>query len=256
MKKTALTLAIGVASLPISLFASDVLTKSDVSRKIQQISQIGQASLVVKDVEESPLPGFYQVITDRGIIYASKDGKHLLSGTIHKFEAGMQDLTKERLLVEREKDINALKSDFITYRSPNQKHEVIVFYDTTCGFCHKLHSEINQYLQQGITVHYAAFPRNGVYDPRTAGAKTDGYNQLQDIWCTDNSNKNLAFDMVAKGAALPRKECNTSIEQQFNLGVKLGIQGTPAIVSMRGDMVIAGYAPAHVLKSRLEQAGL
>lgn len=256
MKKTPLALAIAFAALPLASLASEAMTKSDISRKFQQISQNGQAPLKVEAVEESPLPGFYQVITDKGIIYASKDGNHLLSGSVHKFEVGMQDLTKERLLVEREKDINKLKGDFITYRAPNQKHEVIVFYDTTCGFCHKLHSEINNYLQQGITVHYAAFPRNGVFDPRTAGQKTNGYLALQDIWCTDNSNKNLAFDLVAKGTSLPRRDCQTSIEEQFNLGVKLGIQGTPAIISMRGDIVVPGYAPATQLKARLESAGI
>lgn len=254
MKNTFLTLTLLSASF--MAFATDTLTKSDVSRKLQDIALTSSQPLKVQDVEESPLPGFYQIITDKGIIYASKDGKHLLSGTVHLFEQGMQDLTKNRLLVEREKDITALKSDFITYRAPEQKHEVIVFYDTTCGFCHKLHSEINQYLQAGITVHYAAFPRNGVFDNRMPGTKTEGYRKLQDIWCSDNSNKNLAFNMASKGTALPRKECDTSIEEQFNLGIKLGISGTPAIISMRGEMVIAGYSPAPSLKSQLERMGL
>lgn len=250
---TALILALTTSYIAV---ASQDLTKSQVSLKLQQISAAHPTPLAVQDVEDSPLPGFYQVITDKGIIYASKDGKHLMSGTVHLFETGMQDLTKERLLVEREREIDAIKGDFITYRAPNQQHEVIVFYDTTCGYCHKLHNEINQYHQQGITVHYAAFPRNGVWDPRTQGVKTEGYNLLQDIWCTDNSNKNLAFNLASKGSTLPRRQCDTSIEHQFNLGVKLGIKGTPAIVSMRGDVIVPGYTPAHALKQRLESAGI
>ncbi|WP_445768850.1 thioredoxin fold domain-containing protein [Rheinheimera sp.] len=257
MNKSLVALALtALVSASFSAFAGPSLSKSEVSLKLQQISSSHPQPLKVQDVEESPLPGFYQVITDKGIIYASVDGKHLLSGTVHLFQPGMQDLTKQRLLIEREKEINVLKGDFITYRAPQQKHEVIVFYDTTCGFCHKLHSEINQYLAQGITIHYAAFPRNGVYDPRTPGVKTEGYKLLQDIWCSEDSNKNLAFNLASKGTSLPRKQCDTSIERQFNLGVKLGIEGTPAIVSMRGDVIVPGYAPAASLKQRLEQAGL
>lgn len=253
MKKTVITLAL--ASLGFMANAAD-LSKSEISLKFQQISSTHPAPLKVQTVEDAPLAGFYQVITDKGIIYASKDGKHLISGTVHQFDSAMTDLTKDRLLVEREKDINALKQDFITFRSPNEQHEVIVFYDTTCGYCHKLHSEISSYLAQGITVHYAAFPRNGIYDPRTQGAKTDGFISLQNIWCADNTSKSLAFNMASKGTQLPRRDCDTTIEQQFNLGVKLGIQGTPAIISMRGDIVVAGYTPAASLKDRLEKAAL
>ncbi|MAA92948.1 MAG: hypothetical protein CML22_06650 [Rheinheimera sp.] len=257
MKKSFLRTSLILAlSSSFMVLASPELSKSEVSLKLQQISAAHPAPLSVQDVEESPLPGFYQIITDKGIIYASKDGKHLMSGTVHMFEPGMQDLTKERLLVEREREIDAIKGDFITYRAPNQQHEVIVFFDTTCGFCHKMHKEINQYHQQGITIHYAAFPRNGVWDPRSQGVQTEGYKLLQDIWCTENSNKNLAFNLANSGSALPRRQCQTTIEQQFNLGVKLGIQGTPAIVSMRGDVLVPGYTPAQALKQRLEQAGI
>jgi thiol:disulfide interchange protein DsbC len=236
-----------------TLASASELTKSQVSRKLQEISKSHPEQLLVINVEQSPLQDFYQVITDKGIFYTSKDGKHLISGSILEFDQNMQNLTKDRLLVEREKEITSLKDDFITYRAPNQKHEVIVFYDTTCGYCHKLHSEIDQYLQQGITVHYAAFPRGGIASRGQSPAQNEGYLQLQDIWCADGDNKNLAFNLVSQGKNLPRKACKTSIDRQYKLGVQIGLQGTPAIISMRGDVVVAGYSPAATLKQRLEQ---
>lgn len=249
------TLLVAFSVTSLSAFAAD-LTKSEISLKLQGISKAHAKPINVQDVEDSPLPGFYQIMTDKGLLYAAKDGSHLISGSLHTFDNSMKDLTKARLLVDREKEISELKNDFITYRAPNQKHEVIVFYDTTCGYCHKLHSEIKQYQDAGITVHYAAFPRNGIFNPRNPVEKTDSFFALQDIWCTGNDSKNLAFDMVSSGKPIPRKQCNHSIERQFNLGVKIGIQGTPAIISMRGDMVSAGYSPANALIQRLEQASL
>jgi thiol:disulfide interchange protein DsbC len=254
MKRTLIALA--MVATAFTSQATELLNKTDVSRKLQEISQGAPAAIKVIDIEDSPIPEFYQAITDKGIIYVAKNGKHIISGSIHNFAPGMKDLTKDRLLVEREKEVKAFEPDLITYRAPNQKHEVIVFYDTTCGYCHKLHSEIKQYNDLGITVHYAAFPRNGISDPRNPAMKTDGYNALQNIWCAENNKRSLAFEAVANNQTIPRKTCENTIEDQFNFGVKVGIQGTPAIVSMRGDMVVAGYAPPAALKARLESAGL
>lgn len=254
MKRTLISLAL--VAVAFSTQAAELLNKTDVSRKLQEIAKGANSPIQVLDVEQSPLPEFYQAITDKGIIYVAKNGQHIISGSIHNFAPGMKDLTKERLLVEREKEVKVFEPDLITYRAPNQKHEVIVFYDTTCGYCHKLHSEIKEYNDLGITIHYAAFPRNGLFDPRTAGAMTDGYKALEDIWCTENKKRTLAFEAVARGQSIPRKTCANTIEEQFNFGVKIGIQGTPAIVSMRGDMVVAGYAPPAQLKARLEAASL
>lgn len=251
-KKHFLLTALAAASLSFAATAA-TLSKSDISHKIQTLSAAQPEPMKVENVEDSPLPGFYQVITDKGIVYASVDGNFLFSGSLVKFDGEMKDLTKERLLVERKKEVEQLKKDFITFRAPNEKHEIIVFYDTTCGYCHKLHSEISQYNALGITVHYAAFPRSGINDPRNPAAKSIGYIKLQDIWCSDASNKALAFNMVAQGSELPRKSCETTIANQFDFGVKIGIQGTPAIASMSGELLIPGYMPAGALKARLDQ---
>lgn len=249
------TLIAAVGMTCLSSVGAD-LTKSEISLKLQTISNAHPKPIQVLDVEDSPLSGFYQILTDKGILYASKDGAHLISGSVHTFDSNMNDLTKPRLLVERKKEISQLESDFITYRAPKEKHEVIVFYDTTCGYCHKLHSEIQNYKDAGITVHYAAFPRSGVSHPRNPSIKSEGFLALQDIWCAENANKNVAFDLVSMGKQIPRKQCGNSIERQYNLGVKLGIQGTPAIIGMNGEMVSAGYTPANELIKRLSQASL
>jgi thiol:disulfide interchange protein DsbC len=237
-----------VISASFAVSAQDV-SKSQISAAIQQ-----NTPFKVKDIEESPINDLYQVITETGVIYASKDGKHLFSGAIHMLEPGLQNLTQARNLQIFKHDIDALYSDFITYRAPDQKHEVIVFYDDTCGYCQKMHSEIASYNALGITVHYAAFPREGVLARDGSGRKTGGYQKLQSIWCSDN--KNMAFNMSSRNANVPAKVCETTIAQQFKLGENLGVNGTPAVYSLSGLEVMRGYAKADILKNRLVEMEL
>lgn len=49
----------------------------------------------------------------------------------------------------------------IEYKAANEKYVVTVFTDITCGYCVRLHSQMKEYNDLGITVRYMAFPRQG-----------------------------------------------------------------------------------------------
>ena len=49
------------------------------------------------------------------------------------------------------------------------KHRLLVFTDIDCGYCRRMHSEIEQLQENGVEVRYAAFPR--------AGVGSDSYNK-------------------------------------------------------------------------------
>jgi thiol:disulfide interchange protein DsbC len=245
-KKAMLTVSLLIATNAVAQ-----LNKTEISAKLQSISA-GSSQIIVENVEQSPLPDFYQVITDKGILYAHKDGTHVFSGSLHDFEPGLNNLTTSRLNLIYEETITGLKHDFITYRAPNEKHEVLVFYDTTCGYCHRLHSQIAEYNALGITIHYAAYPRNGVVDPSNPSMPTDAYNQLQNIWCANTEQKNFVFDMVSRGSQVPAQRCDNTIAQQYELGKKMGIRGTPAIIAMNGEQLVPGYTPPKALIKLLD----
>jgi len=50
----------------------------------------------------------------------------------------------------------------IVYKAPKEEYQITVFTDSTCGYCRKLHKEIDGFLAEGISVRYMAFPRGGV----------------------------------------------------------------------------------------------
>src|SRR3546814_3113795 len=53
-------------------------------------------------------------------------------------------------------------SDRIVFAPKDPRYTVAVFTDVECGFCRKLHSQIDDYNREGIAVQYLAFPRMGL----------------------------------------------------------------------------------------------
>ncbi|CSI27176.1 thiol:disulfide interchange protein DsbC [Vibrio cholerae] len=66
----------------------------------------------------------------------------------------------------------------IEFKAPNEKYAITVFTDITCGYCVRLHSQIKEYNDLGITVRYLAYPRQG-----PQGQVAD---QMAAIWCSND----------------------------------------------------------------------
>ena len=116
-----------------------------------------------------------------------------------------------------------------------------VFTDVTCFYCQKLHKEVADLNDMGIEVRYLAYPRGG---PDSEGAQ-----KLNTAWCADDPQKTLT--QLKAGVALPLSGCESSpVTTQFELGVAMGVRGTPAIVTSSGQM-IPGYKPAAELAAVL-----
>ena len=200
-------------------------------------------------IEESPLPNMVQVVTEKGVFYATKDGKYIVAGNVHEAKEGLPNLTKARLAKENGKKITELKDSFITYKAENETSEIVVFYDTSCPYCTKFHNEVEDFNQAGVTVHYAAWPRQGVYNQQNKTQYTGAYYKLENVWCAENPK--AALDAAAHRANVPRSTCENTIPEQFALGLSLGVSGTPAVFSIDGQLVQRGYAPVDDLIKNL-----
>lgn len=102
------------------------------------------------------------------------------------------------------------------------------------------------YNDLGITVRYLAYPRQG--------GTGEVASQMAKVWCSDDPND--ALDRAKSQRALTGnvsnvKQCETLIEQQYNLGRQLGISGTPAIYLSSGKL-ISGYLPPAGLYKRIQ----
>jgi thiol:disulfide interchange protein DsbC len=130
----------------------------------------------------------------------------------------------------------------IEFKAKNEKFVVTVFTDTDCGYCRKLHNEIQDYLDAGITIHYLAYPRGG--------ENSETFNTLESIWCS--KDKPGAMTKAKSGSEVSVAKCDNSVAAQYQLGQSFGVTGTPALVLPDGTL-IPGYQPAAALAATLIQ---
>ena len=239
MKKLAIAAALLGAAF--NLTAAGVAASSSDPVEAKIIAEFEKIGLTATSVSESPVSGLYEVITDRGVLYGTADGKYLIQGTLLDLEnkANLTEIALGKLRIE---GIKQFEDSMIVYPAKNEKHKVTIYTDITCGYCRKLHRELEDYLDAGITVQYLAYPR--------AGIPSKGFDDLQDIWCADDAAKALT-DAKAGSEVKDVAACNKPLKEQFELGQRLGITGTPAIILEDGTL-IPGYQPASQLKKVLD----
>ncbi|MGR6860677.1 bifunctional protein-disulfide isomerase/oxidoreductase DsbC [Aliivibrio salmonicida] len=208
----------------------------------QRLTTLG---LPVEAIHDSEVDGFKQVETPFGIFYVSSDGKHFIQGRIFEFDekGNMKDLLAARF----SKLVDSQSENMIVFPAKNEKHVITVFTDTTCGYCTKLHKEMKGYNDAGITVRYLAYPRQGYQ-----GTVAD---KMAQIWCADDKQQAMEdakSNRAINGSKPATAECKNIIKEQYLLGRKMGVNGTPAIVLPNGDLV-PGYKPAQELLKDLEK---
>jgi thiol:disulfide interchange protein DsbC len=107
-----------------------------------------------------------------------------------------------------------------------------------------LHSQIQQYLDQGIEIKYLLYPRNG---PQSAA-----WQDATDVWCAADRNNALTLAKLDK--KFETSQCDASvITRNYALGRDVGLTGTPAIMLEDGTLV-SGYLPAPQLAKALDSA--
>ena len=227
----------------ILIFAPDA--KPDdllISSKINAVLPEGMS---VQSVKKSQIENLYIVdIGDLQPIYASKNGEFFFYGELYAVNGNMlQNTTKDEINLKRKSILDEALSegDFITFKSDNEKHRVIIFTDVDCGYCRKFHNEINDFNDLGITVNYVAFPRSGL--------ASDSYNKIVTAWCSTDAKDSLT--KMKQGIDVQLSMCQDHpVEKHFLLGQKIGITGTPAIIKSNGEL-LPGYLPPEELITRL-----
>ena len=208
----------------------------------KMMAKLRELKVEVISVTPSVVDGLYEVLTDRGIYYVSKNTQFLVHGNIYDLDNEMENISEKSLVTERKKKLKSFEKEMIVYKAPQEKHVITVFTDTSCGYCQKLHAQMADYNKLGITVRYLAFPRGGL--------KSSAYHTMTSIWCADDQK--LAMDNAKNRREVEYKTCENSVKEQYELGVFFGVNGTPAIVLEDGTLR-PGYVPAEHLVKILEQ---
>lgn len=198
----------------------------------------------VNAISDAEVPGLFQVVSDRGLFYVSEDGRYFMQARIFDMDNNMASVTEQALAEMRLKGVEEYADSVIQYKAKNEEHVITVFTDTTCGYCRKMHKEIDQLNALGITVNYLAFPRSGLQSPV--------YNEMVSVWCADDPNKALTAAKQDKDIASAK--CQNKVADHYRFGQSVGVNGTPNIILEDGTL-IPGYQPAGVLAQALDKAG-
>ena len=200
-----------------------------------------QANLKASGIEDTILTavptdmaGIYWV-TAEGLpsFFTDKAGKHIIQGQIIAVGAKAPvDISAALVASTAQEALKAVdKKDMVIYPAKGATKAVIyVFTDADCGYCRKLHGEMEDINARGIEVRYLAWPRSQESVPK-----------MEAIWCSED--RKAAMDQGKTGANVQAPSCANPVQEQMALGARLGVRGTPAIFTEAGQQV-GGYLPA------------
>ena len=193
-------------------------------------------------ITESPIKGVYEVVVGARLFYVSEDGRYLMQGSMVDLKT-REDVSEKKLSTAR---LDALKKvgidNMIVFKPETTKHVVYIFTDIDCGYCRKLHSEIKNYLKEGIEIRYLFFPR--------AGEDSDSFDKAVTVWCS--RDRNAALTRAKTGENIARKTCKNPVADHLALALAMGAHGTPMIVTEKGT-ILPGYVPSDELSKILEE---
>lgn len=218
----------------------------DLSQAFARLQKL-QPEMPIKDIESTPIPGLFMASIGGGqYLYATADGRHILTGELYEVtDASLVSLSeKYRSKIRREVLANLDESELIIFtpqsRVSSVKAKVTVFTDVDCGYCRKLHQQMNEYHKRGIEVRYLAYPRSGV--------GTESYRKYVSAWCSKNPQ--VAITKLKNGKAIDESSCINPVASQYELGQMIGISGTPSILLPDGRM-LPGLVPPDGLAAEL-----
>ena len=216
-----------------AVYADEAAVKNAIVKSIPSVK--------VESIKPAVIKGLFEVVVGTAIYYVSDDGKYLIQGRLVDI-AAHKDLTEEKLNGVRKLAIEKIgQANMIVFKPKIAKYTVTIFTDIDCGYCRKLHSELDQYLAQGITIQYLFYPR--------AGKGSDSYNKAVSVWCAED--RNAALTAAKKDQKLPEKTCENPVDKHMQIANEFDVKGTPMIILENGT-VYPGYLPAKQLVEALE----
>lgn len=196
-------------------------------------SRIGK----VMQVNKTPVAGLYEVVTEGRLFYTDEKVTHLIVGNLYELKT-MRDVTEERSRQLFAIDFDSLPFDLAVKRvKGNGSRKLAYFTDPNCSYCKKLERELQKV--NNITLYLFLYPIFPGSDEKVQG-----------VLCSKDRIK-AWDDLMLKGVQPPSATCATATAKVLELGRKLRIQGTPALIFSDGQLA-PGYLPAEELEKALQ----
>jgi thiol:disulfide interchange protein DsbC len=203
-----------------------------------------QLDVKPEDVKPSPVAGLYEIRSGAEVGYVSTDGRFYVDGDVFDLKS-KQNLTEPRRQQGRLDILTEIPdSDAIVFAPAGAvRHTLTVFTDVDCGYCRRMHREIAEFNRLGFRVRYVMYP--------SGGPDSEAWRKAEAVLCS--ADRQDALTRAKRGEAISAAKCATRIAANHSVGERLGIRGTPGIITDSGEY-LAGYLPAANMAEYLGQA--
>ena len=125
----------------------------------------------------------------------------------------------------------------IIYPAENERYTITVFTDVFCPYCRKLHQNLNQFTDNGITVRYVPFPLTGDSKP-----------VLESIWCAPKDQQHFLMDVGMLELKYKARSCDFPVmDEARKFATELKVYGTPSIFLEDGRKVSGFMSPTEII---------
>jgi thiol:disulfide interchange protein DsbC len=192
----------------------------------------------VDQVNKSPMPGLYEVVTGDHIFYTDETAQYLIDGQMFDLKA-RSNITEARARKLFAIDFDKLPLELAVKKVKGDgSRKMAYFTDPNCGYCKKLESELQNV--SDVTLYLFLYP---IFDGSAE--------KVQGVWCSKDKIK-AWDDLMLKGVQPKTGKCDVPTARVMELGRKLKVNGTPALIFANG-VINPGYMPAAALNKALDE---
>ena len=220
---------------------------ADTSTSVEESLAAKVPGIEAENIRATPVPGLWEVTVGAQVIYLSEDGRYMVRGEV------IDLMTGENMTAQRQSELQAElanrfakdldESRMVVFSPKDPRHTVTVFTDIDCGFCRKLHGEIDEYNKRGIKVRYLFYP--------LAGPGSESWLKADAVWCSPDRNNAMTRAKLGEKIKASGPCENTPAAEHYELGAQLGVRGTPMMLTEDGEM-LRGYVPPDQLADYLD----
>ena len=190
----------------------------------------------VDEVAKMPYGGLYEVRMGDQIVYTDERVTYLMVGSLvdAKTRENITEARKEKRLAIKFADL-PLDAAIKTVRG-NGKNQLAVFADPNCSFCRRFERDLAA--MTDVTIYTFLYP---ILD---AGNGGDSMRKSRAIWCAKDRSK-AWFDLMLRNVNPGSGgNCDTAmLQKNMELGIKLGITGTPTSFAGSGQRIVGARSP-------------
>jgi len=193
-------------------------------------------------VTTTPWSGVFEVAMGNNLVYVDASGQFFLFGHLYDMKA-QRDLTAERRDEVTRVDFATLPlNDAVKEVRGSGARTFAIFSDPDCPYCRKLEAEIKSLTD--VTLYTFLMP--------IASLHPDARHKAIAVWCA--SDRVAAWHaLMWHDETLPVRDCAHPVDRNVALGERLGISGTPTLVTSNGH-VLAGAASAEQIEAWLARS--